>query len=61
MAKKQQFPVKVYVKREPDDDNPYLIADESLDILDGMEDGDVVGIYALTEVRTVRVRRELTK
>lgn len=62
MPKKKVFdpaklPSTVYVKWEPDDEAPFLIASE--DIESEETTGTYVGIYALVEVRQVRILKTL--
>lgn len=51
-----KLPATVYVKWEPDDEKPFLIASEDAE---SEENGTYVGIYSLVEVRRVRVDRIL--
>lgn len=58
-VKRPKLPIRVYVKREMDQNHPsesYLLLDETLD---SMEDGEVVGIYELVETKTMQVTRLL--
>ena len=62
MAKKRQakkapaFPDVIYVKREPDEDNPYLVAEETMDAFDH---GEQVAVYERRAVKTVTVTKAL--
>jgi hypothetical protein len=64
MAKKQsttRFPKEVYVTWEDDpndDDGGYLSVDTTPD---GAEHGASVGVYALREIRKMKITRELKK
>lgn len=55
----KKLPKRIYVKRETDPSDHsviWLVADSTIDSVDA---GEVVGIYELVEVRTMRVSKEL--
>lgn len=62
MTKKQanaivkQFPDVIYVRRESDGDDSYLVADEDTN---GIEENTAVAIYERKDVRTLKVERVL--
>lgn len=60
MAKRKfdpaKLPAEVFVKWEPDDEKPFLLASEDVN---SEEDGTVVGAYRLISVQRVRVSRIL--
>lgn len=62
MTKKQanaivkQFPDVIYVRRESDGDDSYLVADEDTN---GIEVDTIVAIYERKDVRTLKVERVL--
>jgi hypothetical protein len=49
---KQGFPAQIYVRRETDGDDTYLLADEEKQ---SGEDGEQIAIYVLQEVKTKRI------
>ena len=62
MTKKQanaivkQFPDVIYVRRESDGDDSYLVADEDTN---GIEENTTIAIYERKDVRTLKIERVL--
>lgn len=56
-SKSREFPKQLFVTREQDNHDDFLMAHE--DGTDHIEDGQNVAVYALVETRTMRVSREL--
>jgi hypothetical protein len=52
------LPKSIYVKREVDGDDSYLVTFENLEDAT-LDDADLVGIYELTATKTLRVTRSL--
>lgn len=56
---KQKLPAKIYVYREEDANETFLIPNENFnDIPEGV-DGEEVGVYILQDVKKFTVKREL--